>query len=361
MRKRFAGMIMLLILFLEVMTSGASAEPRDEVVAHAYEVLNWEWHTDGYVVLHYSGYEPDTDYEAPSPALFSANRPLVATGTLRGIPYTLSANGNGRERTLSEYKELTDAERLDVSNVYGYGNNGHYENGIWIKPTIQYWRVGMKYGMSCATFVWDCLSQVLPLTRTAGSPNIPSLWGNYLTKTSYSNLEKGDILQKIAHVMLVVDNNPASGYLTVIEQAPPDIGVVRDAGTIYLPPHGYYNAGLYDTYTVGTREKTYWYTDLDSYTAYKVDYSEAETKSPVIVTDSLPDAYIGEPYYAEITATGTKPITYSYGAVAYSHGFLLDGQTPAFETTNGIINGTPKLLASRTPPYTVNITITAEN
>lgn len=241
---------------------GNDEAARNQVVGHAREVLNYEWRTDGYIVLHYSEYEPNTSGGVPS--LFSNHRPVVATGTLRGIPYSLSANGNGSEKTYSEYKSLSDSDRKQVSNVYGYGRSGS-----------QYlWRVGMKYGMSCATFVWDCLAQSLTgLTRTAYCPNIPTLWGSYLTSSSLSNLKKGDILWRSTHVMLVAENDTSASKITVIEQAPPYIGSTRNIGSIYLPPHGYYNSDVYDTYTVGTQENTYSYTYLNNnYRGYKVTY-----------------------------------------------------------------------------------------
>lgn len=88
-------------------------------------------------------------------------------------------------------------------------------------------------------------------------------------------------------------------------------------------------------------------------------FGEETPITPIITTTDLPDAYIGEPYYAQIEVTGTKPITYTCNMTAISNGFRLDGSQ--YECTTGIINGTPINPQSRNLPYTININITATN
>ena len=87
--------------------------------------------------------------------------------------------------------------------------------------------------------------------------------------------------------------------------------------------------------------------------------------APVITTTSLPDAYIGEAYSAQVQATGTTPITYVINSgVPFSNGFNLDGGNLG-GCTNGVIKGTPGYVegnpTNKTPPYTVNFPITATN
>ena len=129
-KRNLICLISLIIYSLFAFESCAWSGSRDDVVAHAYEVLNYEWETNGYILLHYSGYEYNTTSNY-APALFNGNRPLVATGKLKGIPYSLSANGNGRECTMSEYKQLSDAQKQEVSNVYRYGWNGNEEDPVF--------------------------------------------------------------------------------------------------------------------------------------------------------------------------------------------------------------------------------------
>lgn len=270
-KKRITGLIALALCAVMVFSDQAlSSEksPRDKVVDYAYEILNYTWTTDGYIVLHDGTACPEEVNGKPS---FT---PTVVKGTIKGIPYTLSSNGNGggAEKTFSEYKELSDYERKLVSNRYWYGKYNKTDNG---------YRVGMKYGMSCTTFVWNCISQALAgVTRTGWCPSIPDLWD--VTRTSYSELQKGDILWKSTHVMLVVANNPSSSRLTVIEQAPLSWSSTQSIESIYLPPHGYYDARLYNSYTVGTQERTYSYSNISSYTPYRVNYSEAPVVAPEI-------------------------------------------------------------------------------
>ena len=298
-KKRFIGLLAFTVWMVSVFVGQAWSGARDDVVAYARKVLDWEWKSDGYILLHYSGYLTATKYNSgTTPSLFGGNRPLVVTGDLKGVPYSLSANGNGKECTLEEYQALSDAQRQEVSSIYGYGNDGYTDkDGVYHQPEWQYWRVSAKYGMSCATFVWSCVSQALDVERTAMSPSIPTLWKQYLNKTSYSELQKGDILQKSAHVMLVVDNNPAESKLTVIEQTPPDLGSRSDLNSIYISPYGYYNAGLSDVNIVGTREKVYEYSEIGSYTAYAVDYGDYES-DPEPVERVSPGLLNNSPIYA---------------------------------------------------------------
>ncbi|BDF58724.1 hypothetical protein CE91St36_15410 [Christensenellaceae bacterium] len=76
--------------------------------------------------------------------------------------------------------------------------------------------------------------------------------------------------------------------------------------------------------------------------------SENAASAPTITTDPLPDGKVGEAYSQTLTATGTKPITWSI-----SGGALPDGLT--LKETTGEISGTP------TADGTAKFTVTAEN
>ena len=74
---------------------------------------------------------------------------------------------------------------------------------------------------------------------------------------------------------------------------------------------------------------------------------------PVISTSSLPDAYVGEPYSAQIQARGTAPLNYSISALALANGLTCDFKT-------GKITGTPKTARTIQGVLTVNQTLTRE-
>ncbi len=188
---------------------------RDDAVSYAYEMLNYTWYTDGYILLHNGSSGP---WASGSTLNFSST-PYVATGNVRGIPYTLSSNntGGGSEKSFSDYKSLSASEKLEVSKIYSYDGN----------------RIGMRYGMSCASFVTDCIAHGLtgrglyryPVT----SIHRQSGWSSVVKQgapddAGYRALKKGDYLyhQNGNHVRLVVENNTSAGTITYIDQTPPD-------------------------------------------------------------------------------------------------------------------------------------------
>lgn len=271
---------------------------RDKVVAYARQILNYTWQTSGYILLHYSGYSPSTN----SDGSLSITTPIVATGTVRGIPYTLSSNntGGGAEKTFSQYKALSNSDRLLLSKIYNYSGR----------------RVGMKYGMSCATFVTDCILQGLTgkglSTYASSGIHQNSRWSQYITQGSknnagYSKLQKGDYLYRSGHVILVASNNGSS--ITAIEQTPPDY--TRENCTnkkrirIQLTYNG--KARYYDAIqvcmqcnacikgTMGTQESTYTYSQLNNkgyYPMYiKYDSSPAPANNGLAINAAnFPDA-----------------------------------------------------------------------
>ena len=251
------------------------SDRRQAVVDYAYNVYNYTWSTSGNILVYYNGYNPTTT------SISDTVNPVVVSGTVRGIPYSLSANGDGAEKTFSAYKSLSSSEKLLLSNRYSY--NGGY-------------RVSMKYGMSCATFVTECMLQGLPgkglSTYAVTNIHSQSKWKNYITQGSkttegYKKLQKGDYLYSSGHVMLVVDNNGSSG-LTVIEQTPPDYSRINCSNKKTVTVCLTYN-GTTKSYTatqlcmncdackqtgVGTQKKYYSYSNLSSYTPMYVDYSD---------------------------------------------------------------------------------------
>lgn len=263
-------------------TESDDAAYRQTVVTHAYKVYEKSWTTDGYILLYYNGYNPSDD----SIVVDESIHPVVVTGNVRGIPYTLSSNntGGGEEKSFEDYFNLSASDRLLLSNKYTY-NGGS--------------RVSMKYGMSCATFVTDCIRQGLPRTssnqllNTYASTNIheSAAYKKYITKGSadndgYKKLKKGDYLYKGSHVMLVVENDGISS-LTVIEQTPPDYSRSNCTKPKTITVELTYG-GQTQTYTakqlcmecdacrqagMGTQKKVYYYSALTSYTPMYVDYN----------------------------------------------------------------------------------------
>ena len=249
---------------------------RQKVVDHAYEVYNYTWNTDGYILVYYNGYNPDD-----TNLTTNGVKPVVVTGTVRGIPYSLSANGNGAERTYGQYRSLSASDKLLISKKYSYGGGT---------------RVSMLYGMSCATFVTECMIEGLPgkglSTYAVTNIHSQSSWAKYITQGSkstagYKALQKGDYLYSSGHVMLVVDNDGSSS-LTVIEQTPPDYARNNCSNKTSVTVTLTYN-GTTKQYTatklcmncaacrqagVGTQKKTYSYSSLTSYYPMYVDYTK---------------------------------------------------------------------------------------
>ena len=321
-------------LFSDLSSPGVdNTSARDKAVKHAQSIYDYTWTTSGKIYLH----NKNGEYK---------------TGTIRGIPYTL----NSGQKSFEGYKALSESDRLKTTNG------------------------SMTYGMACAAFVTDCIRQgflpslnlpvdSLTLFHKRGDWNghissISSarLWQNFNGRSewisewnndfkakiedngyeAYKNLRKGDYLDNYNHVILVAGNDPDNQTISYIDQTP-----------------------LWDSNNdVGTHKGTHNYAYLSSnyYVPMYVNYPEDTASLPVITTESLPDAYLGREYYAPIETSGTQPITYRYeNATTYANGFLLDGNGPAGITTNGIINGTPVNPYAKTLPYTVDITITAEN
>ncbi|MBQ3446717.1 MAG: putative Ig domain-containing protein, partial [Synergistaceae bacterium] len=83
--------------------------------------------------------------------------------------------------------------------------------------------------------------------------------------------------------------------------------------------------------------------------------------APRIITETLPDAYIGIPYYAKVDATGTTPIYFTGGTSSvWTNGFDLQ-EWLIGKCTDGVIKGTPRNVSNRTLPYTLSFPVTATN
>ena len=258
---------------------GDETEKRNAVVAYAESVWNYTWNIDGYILLYNSGYKPS---ESNGALVFGGDRPVVATGSVRGIPYSLAANGNGAEKSFSAYNALSTANKLLISNIYSYNGNT---------------RVSMKYGMSCATFVTSCILQGMPgkglSTYALSAIHQSSAWKPYITQGSkttdgYKKLQKGDYLYVNGHVRLVVGNTGSS--IEVIEQTPPDYtrnhcsnprtvtvsltynGVTRQ----YTATQVCMSCAACRQATLGTQKTTYSYSALSSagYYPMYVNYSK---------------------------------------------------------------------------------------
>ena len=278
MRKRFAGMIVMLVMLLCLMSSGAFAELRDDVVNYAYEIYNYTWTTSKTIPRYH------------------ADGQTTVTGTIQGIPYTFA-----NMVSFQVYKALSNSERETV-----------------------YSSSSMKYGMVCATLVTDCIRQGFPYSSlpldngtmfhkrsykglvSSVSDAIydynheltdwQGIWNDIRDAQAnsgypaYQKLQKGDYLNDWNHVILVVDNDTNAQKITYIDQT-----------------------SCWDTVSngmVGTHKGTYTYSRLSEkrYIPMYVKYPEPEPEviAPVITIASFPDAYIGVSYYAVIEATGTQ-------------------------------------------------------
>ncbi len=212
----------LLILAAGQFCAGESLteqEARARVVEYALQIHNYTWtlpEEEGAILLYNKNYSVWINGSRP---VFKTVKPIVATGTVRGIPYSLSIYGNGLEVPFSEYRELANAERVQISEVYNYGSNGK--------------RISMLYGMSCVTFLSECLLQGLPnenltLQKGVGSFVYDKEWSRYFTLGNnrylkdFERLQAGDFLYRIGHAVLVIENDPAERRLHIIEQTPPD-------------------------------------------------------------------------------------------------------------------------------------------
>ena len=209
----------------------SSDEKRERVKEYAEKILNYKWKIeDGYLLLYSKTYLPKLDGKNNNNLIMTT--PLyIVSGDVRGIPYTLSSNntGGGEEKTYSEYIELSNSEKATLSNIYTYSGGT---------------RISMKYGMSCATFVTECIIHGLRDTNAKVSvhsgTNIHQQngWRDIVTRggqtdEDYQRLQKGDYLYSSGHVMLVVDNNGSS--ITVIEQTPSYFGNCTKKEKVTVP------------------------------------------------------------------------------------------------------------------------------
>ena len=331
--------------------SGDDSDARQAVVAHAESILNYTWPAVNSILLYYNAYSP---YTSGGELKFSRS-PVTAKGMIRGIPYTLSSNntGGGQEKTFSQYKALSTANKSALSNIYKYDGGN---------------RISMKYGMSCATFVTDCILQGLTGTGLSSyaltNIHAQSGWRNYITQGSrttagYKKLQKGDYLYTGSHVRLVTANSGSS--ITVIEQAPPDYTRINCSNkktvSAYLTYNGrtrYYSStqvcmdcDACRTGTTGTKRASYSYTNLMNtgyypmYVSYPSKKSSANTwrDSSMSITYSFTKGYTGTSYSDWVKVTGgTSPYKASI-----SSGSLPDGLSLSVLYTNRIyLKGTPK-------------------
>jgi len=252
-------------------------QQRANVVAYAEMIQEDEWTLEsGYILLYNKNYSPTY-----SNGTFSMNTPYIVSGTIRGIPYTLSSNntGGGAEKTYSLYKNLSDAEKTAISKIYTYSSGN---------------RISAKYGMSCATFVTDCIRQGFPNTSlsTYALTNFHtnSSWSKLITQGTadsegYSQLLPGDYLYKGSHVMLVVKNTGSS--INVIEQTPASwtcnnpktetIALEYDGKTYTFSAQRLcMTCSKCEAHTTGTSRNTYSYSTLasDGYYAMYVNYGQ---------------------------------------------------------------------------------------
>lgn len=66
-----------------------------------------------------------------------------------------------------------------------------------------------------------------------------------------------------------------------------------------------------------------------------IEYNEDAGEAPVILTTSLPDAKVGQPYSFQIEVSGTAPFTFSWG-----HGRIVEASL-SMDKSTGLITGTP--------------------
>ena len=197
--------------------------PRSRIAAYALQIHDYTWtlpEEEGVILLYNRNYFARTNGNR---LIFDITPPYVAYGTVRGIPYSLSVYGNGRETAYTRYLELSAAQRAEIANIYNYRNFGE--------------RISMKYGMSCATFLSDCLRRGFSADPPPVIDGVTSLmsdlrWKRYFTFgkrgwKDFENLRTADFLFSADHVMLVIENDPEQQRLHVMEQTPPDHAVAN--------------------------------------------------------------------------------------------------------------------------------------
>ena len=89
--------------------------PRSRIAAYALQIHDYTWtlpEEEGVILLYNRNYFARTNGNR---LIFDITPPYVAYGTVRGIPYSLSVYGNGRETTYARYLELSDAQRAEIA------------------------------------------------------------------------------------------------------------------------------------------------------------------------------------------------------------------------------------------------------
>ncbi len=223
-KRRFFCLICSLLILAAGQVCAEENPPRQDalararVIGYAMQIHDYTWTLPeevGAILLYNRNYSVTLNGNRP---VFRTVKPFVATGTVRGIPYSLAVYGNGMEVPFSEYRELSNTDRVQIANIYNYGSYGK--------------RISMLYGMSCVTFLSECLRQGfpdedLPLQKGVGDFVYEEHWKQHFTLgkrflSNYARLQAGDFLYRDGHAVLVVENDPEGHRLRIIEQTPPD-------------------------------------------------------------------------------------------------------------------------------------------
>ena len=194
---------------------------RARVAAYAQQVHDYTWTLPeeiGPLLVYNKGYVPGTNGNR---LVFAGRQPYVVIGKVRGVPYSLAAYGNGKETTFEQYCQLTPEQRGALSTIYDYRDNGK--------------RISMRYGMSCATFLSECLKQGfpdedLPIEHGVNTLIAEPAWKRHFVfgkhgRKDYPDLQTGDFIRCRTHAMLVMENDPENRRLLLMEQTPPDYAV----------------------------------------------------------------------------------------------------------------------------------------
>ncbi len=201
----------------------SETEARDRVVSYALQIYDYVWtlpEEQGPILLYNCNYGVRTNGFR---VVFDRSQPYVVYGTVRGIPYSLATYSNGRDLTFEQYLALTDAQRAEIANIYNYPGYGK--------------RISMRYGMSCATFLSDCLRRglqddALPVQDGVRTLLSDTRWKKYFTFgkrgwKDYEALQPGDFITRDGHAMLIIENLAKEQRMRVMEQTPPDYAVAN--------------------------------------------------------------------------------------------------------------------------------------
>ncbi len=224
--RSFIGLLCALLILAAapahaLKTTETEPDARSRIAEYALQIHDYTWtmpEEEGLILLYNCNYFARTNGNR---IIFDITPPYVVYGTVRGIPYSLSSYGNGREVTYPAYLELSLPERSEVANIYKYRNKGE--------------RISMRYGMSCATFLTDCLRQGFtenppPLMDGVTTMMSDLRWKKYFTFgkrgwKDFDNLQTADFLFNADHVILIIENDPENQRLHIMEQTPPDYAV----------------------------------------------------------------------------------------------------------------------------------------